>query len=58
MIIIAPEMTKVPAGATRADRERLFTEYRGALQKANPHLFHPDGRRKSTLQLILGLFRS
>lgn len=51
-IAIIPKMKKIPEGATKEDRQRMFQEYRAELIKYNPSHFNPDGSVKSFWQLI------
>jgi len=54
---IIPLMTPVPDGATKADRERMFEEWKAELGELNPHLFNPNGSQKTFWQYLTRIFK-
>lgn len=55
-IVIIPPLKPVPPGATHADRQRMFEEYKDELNRLNPHLVRPDGTKRSLLGCLVYLF--
>jgi hypothetical protein len=55
--VILPEMTRVPEGASREVRDRMYEEYKAELMALNPGHFNSDGSLKGPWQMFKDLFR-
>ena len=54
---IIPPKKPVPFDATKAERERMFEEYKAEVARLNPHLYNADGSAKTFCQYFFGWLR-
>lgn len=57
MILIIPEMKRVPEGASMATRRAMYDDYCAQLRRLNPHCYNADGSIKTWWQALIGLWR-
>jgi len=53
--IYLPPLELIPEGATTAERQKMFDEYKAKMIKMNPGRFNDDGTLKTAWELFMGL---